>query len=379
MKRILYIGGFELPDKNAAAQRVISNGKALRSLGHDVMFVGLTKSVPKSYRYQNFECREIVYPEGKRAWISFLLSIREESKFIEEYNPDVLILYNYPAFKFLFLKNKYKKKIIIADVTEWYEASGLSLFSTIKRLDVWLRMKIIHPRINGLIVISDYLEAYYKNKVEKVINIPPLVDVDEEKWKSEKKQISKESYNLVYAGSPGAGNKDRLDLLISALEKVRIQTGKDIHIDIIGLTKQEYIINFGKSPTENLSAAYIHFHGRVSHSAALEYVKNADYSIFLRNNNLTNTAGFPTKFVESITAGTPVLTNASSNLSNYFVKHSEIGYLIPSLAESDIASGIELAVSNSKEEVYRMKEYCSKSNLFFYNRYEKDFKDLLDG
>lgn len=379
MKRILYIGGFELPDKNAAAQRVISNGKALRSLGHDVMFVGLTKSVPKSFRYQNFECREIVYPEGKRAWISFLLSIREESKFIEEYNPDVLILYNYPAFKFLFLKNKYKNKIIIADVTEWYEASGLSLFSTIKRLDVWLRMKIIHPRINGLIVISDYLEAYYKNKVKKVINIPPLVDVDEEKWKSEKKQISMESYNLVYAGSPGAGNKDRLDLLISALEKVRIQSGKDIHIDIIGLTKQQYIINFGKAPIENLSAAYIHFHGRVSHSAALEYVKNADYSIFLRNNNLTNTAGFPTKFVESITAGTPVLTNASSNISDYFVKHSEIGYLIPSLAEADIASGIELAVSNSKEEVYRMKEYCFKSNLFFYNRYEKDFKDLLDG
>lgn len=379
MKKILYIGGFELPDKNAAAQRVISNGKALRSLGHDVMFVGLTKSAPKSFQYQNFECREIVYPKGKKAWISFLFSIRKESKFIEEYNPDVLILYNYPAFKFLFLINKYRKKIIIGDVTEWYEASGLSLFSTIKRLDVWLRMRIIHPRINGLIVISDYLEAYYKNKVEKVINIPPLVDVDEEKWQSEKKQTSMESYNLVYAGSPGAGNKDRLDLLISALEKVRIQTGKDIHIDIIGLTKQQYIINFGKSPTEILNAAYIHFHGRVSHSAALKYVQNADYSIFLRNNNLTNTAGFPTKFVESITAGTPVLTNASSNISNYFVEHSEIGYLIRSLAVNDIASGIVLAVSNSKEEIYRMKEYCSKSNLFFYNRYENDFKDLLDG
>lgn len=38
MKRVLYIGGFELPDKNAAAQRVLSIGKAYRLLGYDVLF-----------------------------------------------------------------------------------------------------------------------------------------------------------------------------------------------------------------------------------------------------------------------------------------------------------------------------------------------------
>lgn len=31
MKRILYIGGFDMPDGNAAAQRVLSVAKALRS------------------------------------------------------------------------------------------------------------------------------------------------------------------------------------------------------------------------------------------------------------------------------------------------------------------------------------------------------------
>ena len=37
-KTILYIGGFELPDKNAAAHRVVANGKALRELGYSVVF-----------------------------------------------------------------------------------------------------------------------------------------------------------------------------------------------------------------------------------------------------------------------------------------------------------------------------------------------------
>ena len=37
--KILYVGGFQLPDKNAAAQRVVNIAKALRDLGHEVIFL----------------------------------------------------------------------------------------------------------------------------------------------------------------------------------------------------------------------------------------------------------------------------------------------------------------------------------------------------
>ena len=40
--KVLYIGGFELPDKNAAAQRVLSVGKALREIGYKVFYLGIT-------------------------------------------------------------------------------------------------------------------------------------------------------------------------------------------------------------------------------------------------------------------------------------------------------------------------------------------------
>ncbi len=42
---IIYIGGFELPDKNAAAQRVVSNAKLLREVGYDVVLVGVDKEI----------------------------------------------------------------------------------------------------------------------------------------------------------------------------------------------------------------------------------------------------------------------------------------------------------------------------------------------
>ena len=60
---ILYVGGFELPDKNAAAHRVLSNGKAIRELGYDVVFVDIDKTlrfdedISTTYRnIQGFDC-----------------------------------------------------------------------------------------------------------------------------------------------------------------------------------------------------------------------------------------------------------------------------------------------------------------------------------
>src|SRR4051812_34882129 len=37
---VLYLGGFDLPDKNAAAHRAIGNSKALRDLGFRTILVG---------------------------------------------------------------------------------------------------------------------------------------------------------------------------------------------------------------------------------------------------------------------------------------------------------------------------------------------------
>ena len=43
--KILYVGGFELPDKNAAAHRVLGNAKALREIGYEVIFLDVSGDV----------------------------------------------------------------------------------------------------------------------------------------------------------------------------------------------------------------------------------------------------------------------------------------------------------------------------------------------
>ena len=40
---ILYVGNFELPDKNAAAHRVVNNAKIFRELGYRVALLGTVR------------------------------------------------------------------------------------------------------------------------------------------------------------------------------------------------------------------------------------------------------------------------------------------------------------------------------------------------
>ena len=69
-KKILYIGGFELPDKNAAAHRVIANAKVLREMGFEVSFIGISKDIMGAPSIvEGFESTPIPYPCGKIEWI----------------------------------------------------------------------------------------------------------------------------------------------------------------------------------------------------------------------------------------------------------------------------------------------------------------------
>ena len=59
-KTVLYIGGFELPDKNAAAHRVVGIAKGLKTLGYNVVFLNSLKNYKGSFKkqYFGFNCFE---------------------------------------------------------------------------------------------------------------------------------------------------------------------------------------------------------------------------------------------------------------------------------------------------------------------------------
>lgn len=357
-----------MPDKNAAAHRVLSNAKILKEMGHKVIFMGVDKTIPwgndvlNTYNeVQGFGTYSVPYPNDNKSWIEYLTNISDYKKIMRENNVGMVIFYNFQAIAMKRLMDYCRKQQIkcCADVTEWRSAKGENIiYRILKDSDTWYRMRVLHKRLDGLIVISKYLQNYYR-KCKNVVYIPALTDSSEKKWQGVHEK-SNDILKLVYAGSPA--RKDRLDKLLEALDQVE----RKFILDVIGITAEQYTCYYPHLSEILKKHNEIVFHGRMSHLETLEYVKNANYSCFLRENNRVSSAGFPTKFAEAITCGTPVLTNKTSNLVD-FASEGKNCILIDRLDLNECARVIEnlpLRVDVDK-------------NLFDYRNYVHQMEGLF--
>lgn len=350
-KKIIYIGGFEMPDGNAAAQRVLSIAKTLPTV-FSIRFLGLTHTDKYYGKADGFEYNNLPYPITKKEWLSHLSGSRE-IEYIRNEIPDVVIAYNFPAFGLWRLLHYCRRRgiILIADITEWYHPHNV-----LKWLDTEWRMKVLHKRLDGLIVISNYLASYYSK--QKIIKIPPTVDMQSALWCSCDSAVNNDIITLLYVGSPGRGDKDKLDLVIDAIKPYpRLQ------LKIVGITATQYKQLYQRHEI----ASNVVFVGRLSHEEAVVELKKADFSIFFREPTRVNNAGFPTKYAEAAAAGIPVITNSFSDLSSIVVKGKN-GFIADNTLES-IGDTIKLVASLSAEDVRTMKLYCKEHNRFDYRNY----------
>ena len=159
-------------------------------------------------------------------------------------------------------------------------------------------MRIIHKYYcDGLIVISKFLKKYYCNNNN--IYVPPLIELS--KYHDKTSKNSHEEFRLIYAGDLG-DNKDNLILILSFLQKIISSLNVNLKLDIIGISKKQILkVKELKKKYDN----FFVFHGRVENSIVKEIIKKSHYVIFFRNENIITKAGFPTKFVESMSCSTP--------------------------------------------------------------------------
>lgn len=359
-KSILYVGGFILPDGNAAAQRVVANAKLFSVIGYNVIFLNYSKAAtkPRMSCYFGFECFECPWPEWNIA--SRIDVDRIEEIIFNRRDIACIVAYNYPAISLSRLINLCHQQGIacIGDVTEWYRARDVSLLKIpVKYIDTAFRMRTLHQKMDGLIVISDYLKQFYC-KHTKVLLLPPLIDSVDEKWSVTIGRSSDEATKLVYAGKPSK-TKERLDLIVDAVNSLSPEFA--VQLDIVGVTHEE----FRKIYHRSAKSRRIVFHGRVSHKEALEFVKRADYSVILRDDNLVTRAGFPTKFAESISCGTPVICNDNSDLKRWVEKFG-CGFVVD---EKRLAQGIAQSI---EAEIP-----CFDRTIFDYRKYYKAAENFL--
>lgn len=359
---VLYIGSFELPDRDAAAHRVLANGKMLRKLGFEVIFFGISRHTDanlfESTQFSGFECYS--FPLKKLGWRTYYYNIENYIHVIKKKNINVIICYNLPSISLLRLllycrRNRIK---IIADCTEWYGRFGSSLLKQcVLSLDTFLRMKWIHKKMDGLIVISSYLYNYYSTSCKKpLVLIPPLVDLRDEKWDKFEKlpvKLNSSHVNISYSGNPGL-YKDDISYTLRVLTKIKDSI--NFRFFVSGLSRLQYLEIFpSDEQLLEILGQKVVFLGRITHSQSLNLISQSSFFMFFRNNLLrSNRAGFPTKFVESVSCGTPVITNDNSDLA-WYINNKSLGFIFNT--EDDI---IRL-LKNSPTEFSQLKKQIDRS------------------
>ena len=370
MKRILYLGGFDLPDNNAAAQRVISNAKVFQELGYEVRLIGLDKT-PSTLEYAGFQCVNLKYPDSLKEWWDYVFTLDWYKKEIDSFRPSIVVAYNHPAVALKRI-HKYCHQLgikVLADCTEWYSPEGSCLRRFVKGWDVKKRMTKVHPGLDGVISISKFLHEYYTSKQVKSIQLPPLVDLEEDKWKVNESPAKRgDIIKLIYAGSPG--HKDWLGKVVSIVSAERFR--KRVSMEVVGLDESQFssLYSYLGPVPDN-----IHFEGRLPHPEVIRRLKGSDFQIFIREDNLMTTAGFPTKFVESISAGVPVLTNLTSNLSDY-LRDGANGFVLQNENDNALRESIDRVLSLSREEIDAIRASVDRST-FDYRRYVPKVSEFL--
>ncbi len=385
-KLIIYTGIFAEPENNAAGKRVYGNALILESLGYDVLMLGKTQDENYSGRKHysgniSFES----YPEYGRikykGYIAYLKKKIEEQ--VEK--PVCIIRYGAPGLsvydnEVLKLAHRMGLKVI-ADVVDWLSADGGNiLFNTVKTYDNYMEKAVYNTKSDGVIAISSYLGNYYKKKVKNVVVIPPVVK------EYRKNEARNNVIQIMYAGSPFRLGlkvkdvhkiKDRLDLAVVSLAKVYRKGLCNFKFKIYGITKEQYLLAFPEQVEilEEVGDA-IEFFGRRPMDEIQDELTRSDFSILLREVTRGTTAGFPTKVVESMSCGTPMITTRTSDLENY-IEDGKNGFFVEIEDREKLVEQLTRIISLNQGEVRRIKEICSSDEQFLPIAFKSNMESFM--
>ncbi|MDP4119778.1 MAG: glycosyltransferase [Bacillota bacterium] len=322
--KIIIAGAFKLPENDAGATRAVHMARSMIASGYDVCLLGMGTSSPQHYVDGKYVYNDIEYDvildsnqsvfKKMIAFFMFPYDIIKKIKQIHSKTPVKAIIIEGPSASLCRPLIKFAKKEnikIIIDVVEWFNIThfkgGLFSMEAINHLFGFYKT---YHKAENIIAISSLIEDYYEKAGCKTLLMP--VTYDTSKYTVTPKNNSF-PLTLAYAGMPG--KKDYIANAIKGYLSVP-ELYEKFRIRLIGISFD----NLKQMLTEdefNKAQKHIQCDGKLPVDTAREAISAADFTVLLRPNERFANAGFPTKFVESITLGTPVILNLTSDLHRY--------------------------------------------------------------
>lgn len=273
------------------------------------------------------------------------------------------------------IKSYCKKHSLVSiyDCVEWYspEQFKFGKFSYFYREKENLNKTII-DRSYRVISISGYLENYFANKGIKTIRIPVILKMSDYLCN---KMLLEDKVVYIYAGTPG--KKDYLSKIISGFSGLSKEELFNCKLHIFGVTEKQLEENVRSKEKLDSIRSIITCFGSVPRSEVIKQYSYANFSVFMRDaNQRYSKAGFPTKFVESLALGTPVICNLTSDIGEYLVDGYN-GFICRDFTSSAFTEALRKSIIISRNQRNKM---CENARITAETHFDISvYKDIFRG
>lgn len=313
---ILIVSQYKFPDGDAGSVRYYGFARTIKDCLHqDVRVIGYGDVTDDWKDYKGIPYLSLRGQNKLRSYLQFSSNLISEIKRCNDVSS--IIVGNVDNYSLIRLKRYCRKNRIrlIDDVVEWYAAEQFSKGKWDYR---YIMKNLENTRIidssMSVIAISTYLHSYFSSKGISSAYIPNYMVQSE--YEDYEKQPSDKLF-ISYAGAPG--KKDSLNMMLEGLSMLEDNERERIVFMIMGATGEQVKESLGNDAIFSKIECSIVTCGRVPRLVVLDNLKKSDFTVLLRSETARNTkAGFPTKVIESISTGTPVIMNYTSDLKMYF-------------------------------------------------------------
>ena len=377
------VTGNRYPNGDAGAIRQHSFAKILKSLGYRPLVISLGESTDfKWEKYDEIEYCSLRYSSENVLFrvigrLLFAKNVMDIVNKLKEQICGFLLVSGgkrtFNAIKKFAIKNSIN---LYHDSVEWFSPCEFKngARSAVYQQQLELNANVIDSHFK-VIAISRYLENYFQRKSIKVVRIPVIMDTESISYE---KNTDNTRIKIVYAGQ--VGGKDHIAEFVEAISLLPGSVQKKLQLCMIGITREAYESCFGRISSHLVKNDTVKFLGRISRDEVLKHLKSAHFTMLLRpENEIYAKAGFPTKVVESLSTGTPVICNFTSDLEMYLT--SGVNCVVIDNCSIEACKEVLLKVSLMKiEDIEKMQRESRKTaeEKFDYKNYINLFEIFLE-
>ena len=381
MKKILIAIPYLYPFGEAYAARTRALCKLFQETGYEVDIL-CDKITPNfsGKEYGNIYSLEKDYQGLKKLFLLPRDYAKKMDSLLEEEHYSFLLSSSmFDRFGYILkVARKHRVKLIL-ESCEWYDIKAFrhGRFDIRYFQFLWC-FKNLFKKVDGVVAISRLLKKYYSEDGTKCVVIPGIHDVEKIDYRE---NLPKgEKLKLLFSGNIGGG-KEMFSELLDAIYMLKTE-GKTVELHIFGPSMEAVILNLdseGKRAYKNIEDRII-FHGKIPQDKMTQACSQYDFGIFFRPDRRSSHAGFPTKLGEYLSAGTPVITNDTGDIS-LVMENGVNGYMLSTTADAEeIKTVLNVCIAQSQKERNNMRKAARATAIkrLDYHDYVEALKNFLD-